>query len=110
MIANAANEGDKFAFYLINRTGEYIGIAIAAALNLLGSDLVILGGGILECGPIIIDAIKRTVKIRALEVISKNVKIYKTSLGDNIAALGAAANFIDNLFTHKEDSILSNRH
>ncbi|MCL6088431.1 MAG: ROK family transcriptional regulator, partial [Actinobacteria bacterium] len=94
IISKAANEGDKYAYYLMNRTGEYIGIAIAAALNLFGSDLVVLWGGILECGDIILDAIKRTVKMRALEFISKRVRIEKTGLGDNIAALGAAQTFI----------------
>jgi len=106
IISKAANEGDKFAYYLINRTGEYIGIAIAAALNLFGSDLVVLWGGILECGDIILDAIKRTVKMRALEFISKRVRIEKTALGDNIAALGAAQTFIDKLYSEPDSNLL----
>ncbi|MHB1335344.1 MAG: ROK family protein [Candidatus Humimicrobiaceae bacterium] len=106
IISKAANEGDKYAYYLINRTGEYIGIAIAAALNLFGSDLVVLWGGILECGDIILDAIKRTVKMRALEFISKRVRIEKTALGDNIAALGAAQTFIDKLYSEPDSNLL----
>ena len=108
IISRAANEGDKFAYYLINRTGEYIGIAIAAALNLFGCDLVVLWGGILECGDIILDAIKRTVKMRALEFISRRVRIEKTALGDNIAALGAAQTFIDKLYSESDSKILVN--
>ena len=98
IIAKAAAEGDKFAYYIINRTGEYVGIAIAAALNLFGSDLIVLGGGVSKCGDILLSAIKRTVKTRALDVISKKVKIIKTQLDDNNAALGAATNLIDMLF------------
>ena len=98
IIAKAAEEGDKFAYYIINRTGEYIGIAIASALNLFGSDLIVLGGGVSKCGDILLSAIKRTVKTRALNVISKKVTIIKTQLDDNIAALGAATNLIDMLF------------
>lgn len=98
IIAKAAEEGDKFAYYIINRTGEYVGIAIAAALNLFGSDLIVLGGGVSKCGDILLSAIKRTVKTRALDVISKKVKIIKTQLDDNNAALGAATNLIDMLF------------
>jgi len=109
IISKAANEGDKYAYYLMNRTGEYIGIAIAAALNLFGSDLVVLWGGILECGDIILDAIKRTVKMRALEFISKRVRIEKTGIGDNIAALGAAQTFIDKLFTESDSNILQKK-
>lgn len=106
IISKAAGDGDKFAYYLINRTGEYIGIAIAAALNLFGCDLVVLWGGILECGDIILDAIKRTVKMRALEFISKRVRIEKTAIGDNIAALGAAQTFIDKLYSDPRNNIL----
>ena len=98
IIAKAAKDGDKFAYYIINRTGEYIGIAIAAALNLFGSDLIVLGGGVSECGDILLSAIKRTVKTRALDVLSRKVAIIKTQLDDNIAALGAATNLIDTLF------------
>ena len=98
IIAKAAKDGDKFAYYIINRTGEYVGIAIAAALNLFGSDLIVIGGGVSECGDILLSAIKRTVKTRALDVISKKVAIIKTQLDDNNAALGAATNLIDMLF------------
>lgn len=105
IISKAANEGDKFAYYLINRTGEYIGIAIAAALNLFGSDLVVLSGGILQTSDIIIEAIKRTVKMRALEFISKRVRIEKTSLGENVASIGAAITFIDSIFSDSKRNI-----
>lgn len=107
IISKAADEGDKFAYYLINRTGEYIGIAIAATLNLFGSDLVVLGGGIPGCGEIIISAIKRTVKMRALQAVSKRVRIIKTDLGDKIAALGAATNMIEFLFSDYSENILN---
>lgn len=106
VISKAAEDGDKFAYYIINRTGEYIGIAIATALNLFGSELVVLGGGISESGDILLGAIKRTVKIRALYEITKKIKIVKTELGDNIAALGAVTGFIDNLFTDYKQNIL----
>ena len=109
LIAKAAEEGDKFAYYIINRTGEYIGIAIASALNLLGSDLVVLGGGVSKCGDTLLNAIKRTIKTRALDVISKRAEIIKTQLGDNIAALGAATNFIDILFTDYDQNILNKK-
>jgi N-acetylglucosamine repressor len=107
IIAKEAEKGDKFAYSLINRTGEYIGIAIAAALNLFGPELVVLGGGIANSGDIMIDAIKRTVQMRALGVITKKVRILRSLLGDNIAALGAATKFINILFTDTKLNILS---
>ena len=99
MIAKAAQEGDKFAYSLIERTGEYIGIAIATALNLFGSRLVVIGGGVSEIGDILINPIKRTVKMRALNIISKKVRIVQSELGEMSAPLGAAANCIDLIFS-----------
>jgi hypothetical protein len=44
--------------------------------------------------------------MRALEFISKRVRIEKTSLGDNIAALGAAQTFIDKLYSEPDSNLL----
>lgn len=106
LISKAAVAGDKFSFSLIDKTGEYIGLAISILLNLFGIDLVILGGGVAKCGDILINAIIRTVKIRSLDVVSKYIKIIETKLGDHNAALGAATNFIDNFFASFKGNIL----
>ncbi len=105
-IADAAKQGDKFAYYIINRTGEYIGIAIAAALNLFGSELVVLGGGISGSGDIMTEAIKRTVQLRALGVISSRVKIVESSLDEFNAARGAATKFVNMLFADSNYNLL----
>lgn len=99
IIAEAAQDGDKFAFNLINRTGEYIGMAIATALNLFGVELVVLGGGISNAGDILIDAIRRTVKLRALNVISKKVNIIRTELDEFNTARGAISKLLNILFS-----------
>lgn len=106
-ISKAAEEGDKFSYYLINRTGEYIGIAVAAVLNLFGPEIVVLGGGVAKCGDVMIAAIRRTVQLRALSVISKKARIVRSELGDNIAARGAATKFINILFNDPNNNLLS---
>jgi len=105
-IAEAAKSGDKFAYSVINRTGEYIGIAVAAALNLFGTELVVLGGGIAMSGSIMLDAIKRTVQMRALEVVSKKVHIITSELDEYNAAWGAATKFINILFRDRDYNLL----
>jgi N-acetylglucosamine repressor len=106
-IVKASQEGDKFAYHIINNTGEYIGIAIATALNLFGSDLVILGGIVTQCGDMLINAIERTVKLRALDTISKKVKIVCSELDRNYSAVGAAINIIDEIFEDPELNIIN---
>ncbi|PWH13588.1 MAG: hypothetical protein DDG58_13840 [Ardenticatenia bacterium] len=89
-IAQAARAGDKLAFSALDRTGQYLGIAIATALNLLGPQLVVIGGGVARCGELLLDSIRRTVKIHVLHVISPHVRIVPGLLDENAAALGAA--------------------
>lgn len=108
-IAEAAKAGDKFAYYIINRTGEYMGIAIASALNLFGTELVVLGGGISQSGDTMIDAIRRIVHMRTLEVVSRKVKIIKSELDEFNAARGAATKFINMLFTDNEYNLLKRK-
>ena len=105
-IAKAAEEGDKFAYHIINKTGEYIGMAISTALNLFGSDLVVLGGIVSKCGDILINAIERTVKLRALAAISKKVKIVRSELDTRFSAVGAAVNIINEIFENPELNII----
>ncbi|MFB0545893.1 MAG: ROK family transcriptional regulator [Anaerolineae bacterium] len=108
-IAQAAEAGDKLAFQIIDRTGQYLGIGIATALNLLGSQLVVIGGGVANCGDILLEAIERTVKLRALHVVSPRIKIKRTALDDRAAALGAAAAVVDHIFSSPPEEILSKR-
>ena len=105
-IAKAAQDGDKFAYELISRTGEYVGIGISTVLNLFGPRLIIIGGGVAESGDILLNEIKRIVKMRALEMLTKKVKIINTTIGDNGGARGAAMLFVDSIFEKKNKDIL----
>lgn len=105
-ISKAAEEGDKFAYDIINKTGEYIGIAISTELNLFGSDLVVLGGSVSKSGEILFSAINRTIKLRALNAITKRVKIIRTELDRRIPAIGAAVNITDELFENSSINII----
>ena len=78
-------------------------------LNLFGSELVVLGGGVAGSGDIMTEAIRRTVQLRALGVISSKVKIVESSLDEFIAARGAATKFINILFTDPKYNLLKNR-
>lgn len=102
-----SREDDKYAYYLINKTEEYIGIAIAVALNLFECELVVLCSRILECDDIILDTIKRTVRMRALDFISKRIRIEKTVTWDNNAALDSAQIFTDILYNDSNYDIFN---
>jgi len=98
IVVEAARRGDKLAFNLMEKTGEYLGIAIANAINLFNPQLVVVGAGVSRAGNLILEPLKRTVRARALESASRNVKIVISELPDEIGALGAAILILKKVF------------
>lgn len=90
-ISLAAKKGDKLAFDILDKTGEYIGIGVAALINLLNPSTIVLGGGIAQAGDILLASIRRTVKQRALGMSSRAVSIRQSQLGRHAGVIGGAA-------------------
>jgi glucokinase len=89
-IVDAAAKQDDFAILMIERTGVYIGSAIASVINLLNVERIVLGGEIMEAGPSILDAITRRAKELSFGPSFANTTISAGTLGSNAAAIGVA--------------------
>ena len=98
IVAEAARKGDKLAFNIMEKTGVYLGIGIANAVNLFNPELVIIGGGVAQASDLFLDTVKRTVKARALHTASTSVDIKISKLADTIAAQGAAILILKDIF------------
>jgi len=98
LVAQAARKGDKLAFNIMEKTGQYLGIGIANAVNLFNPELVIIGAGISQAGDLFLDTVKRTVKARALHTASTSVDIKLSELGDTTAAQGTAILVLKDIF------------
>ena len=61
---------------------------VAFLINLLNPEIVVIGGGIEDCGAILLDAVKASVKEWAIEEASNHVKIIPSAFGENSVALG----------------------
>jgi len=90
-VVQAANDGDKLAFQVLEQTGEYLGTCVADAINLLSPELVILGGHVFDKARQIIRTVEVTIRKRALETATRNARIEFTSFGAETLVLGAAA-------------------
>jgi len=97
-LIEAARTGDKLAFQILDETGAYVGRVIAIAVNLLGPELVVLGGPLAQDGGIILDAVQRQVRLRALEHLSRQTRIVTDDQGELAGAHGAALLALDALF------------
>ncbi len=88
-VADAARRGDLEAQEILNRAGEFIGIAIAGLINLLNPSVVIIGGGVAEVGDLLTAPIRKMVKERSLRASEHAVRITTAMLGRRSSLIGA---------------------
>lgn len=97
-LVTAAQAGDKLAFQVLDETGAYVGKVLATALNLLGPELIVLGGPLTQDSGVILQAVQRQVRLHALQHLSSEVRVVYDDQGDLAGARGAALLALDALF------------
>ncbi len=87
----AYDSGDELVRNAVNRAARLAGIGIGSLLNVLGPEIVVLGGGVVEAfGDDFVGRIERSARDIAFEINSKKVKITRAELGDDAGVIGAA--------------------
>ena len=89
-IAREARNGDDFAMLMMERTGKYIGAAVASVINLLNIERVVLGGGVMEAGDLILNPIIREAGRRSFQPCFEATQIVLAALGTGAVSIGAA--------------------
>jgi glucokinase len=95
-IAHEANNGDDFALLMLERTGRYIGTAVATVINLLNVERIVLGGTIMEAGDLILQPIIREAGKRSFQPCFEATQIVAATLATNAIPIGAAMLARDN--------------
>jgi len=98
LIYKAAKENDNLAVEIVEKAGERLGVRIAFLINLLNPGVVVIGGGIEQAGPFLIDTVKRMIKTCCFEEMAEAVKIIPARLGEDSVAVGSASLVIRNVF------------
>lgn len=89
-IVREANREDDFAQMMLERTGNYVGAAIAGVINLLNIEKIVIGGEIMKAGHLVLDAIIHRAKELSFAPSFKTVEIVEGKLGENASAVGVA--------------------
>lgn len=89
-IVREANNEDDFAMLMLERTGTYIGTALAGVINLLNIEKIVVGGEIMQAGEIVLGAISQRAQELSFKPSFESVEIVSGELGDNASAIGAA--------------------
>ena len=100
MVVEAARGGDKLAFNLMEKTGEYLGIGIANLINIFNPELIVIGAGVSRAGDLLLNSLRRTVKARTLQQSFRMVQIKTSTLNEFGGAIGGAILILKSIFEY----------
>jgi glucokinase len=89
-VIREANNGDDFARLMLERTGTFVGMAIADVINLLNIEKIVVGGEIMQAGDLVLEGIKNRAREFSFSPNFRSTEIVQGKLGDKAAAIGAA--------------------
>jgi len=90
VVVAAANAGDEAAAEIMGHVGHVLGEALVGLVNLLNPQLIVIGGGIGESCPLIIERATQAIAGEALAG-RRDVRVVPADLGNDAGVVGAAA-------------------
>jgi glucokinase-like ROK family protein len=94
-VAEAARRGDLIAQEIIQKSGTFVGIAIAGLIKLFNPSTVIIGGGVAQVGDLLTGPIRQAVRERSLRASEHSVRITTAMLGRRSSLIGALVQAIN---------------
>lgn len=89
-VSALAHRGNRKAIAFWQQIGNRIGVMLAGVVDLLNPEVVVIGGGVANAGPVLLESIRATVKRRAMPVQARMVRVLKARLGNDAGLIGAA--------------------
>ena len=89
-IYEAGIHGDSLAIEVFKTMGAYLGVGIANLINILGPEVIVIGGGVANGWTLFEAAMQEQVLKRASRALTPMPKINPALCGDNAGLLGAA--------------------
>jgi glucokinase len=92
LITEAAQNGDTLAIAALERSGRYIGLALANLVLIFNPTAVVIGGGVSQSGYLLIDPICRALNLFVMSpAYVRDLVVTTAKLGDEAGLLGALA-------------------
>ena len=93
LLRKAYEAGDELTLETLHEAADYLGQGIGSLITLLGPDMVVLGGGVLEAlGQALLPRVKAAARSVTFPASSfSDTRIRLAALGDDAVALGAVA-------------------
>ena len=90
-LADDARRGHPIAVAALARAGRALGIGIASATSLCDIEVVSIGGGFAQAGPLLFDPLHEELRRRTGLDFTKGVRVVPATLGQEAGLIGAAA-------------------
>jgi glucokinase len=89
-VVREAQNGDDFAQLMLERTGTYVGTAIAGVINLLNIEKIVVGGEVMHAEHTVLDAIVDRARKLSFKPSFESTQISIGALGSKATAVGVA--------------------
>lgn len=91
IVSQAAQAGIPLARAIITNAAEAIGVGLVNIIHIFNPQVIILGGGVTQMGPMLMEPALRIVQERTMKVPLDAVQIVLAELGGNAGLIGAGA-------------------
>jgi len=91
IVALAAEAGVPVAYGIIKSAAEAIGVGLVNIIHIFNPDKIILGGGVSQIGPMLLDPARRIIDEYAMKVPRDAVHIEEAQLDEKAGLIGAGA-------------------
>jgi glucokinase len=86
-----AQAGDKVSKDILDKSFNYLGIAVASIITSFDPEMFVIGGGVSQMGDVLFDKVQQVVNKRCFKSMSENCKIVPAGLGTDAGVMGAVA-------------------
>lgn len=90
-VFDAAREGDGLALNLVNETCRYLGMGVAAAMNTLAPEAIVIGGSVAKAGRVLFEPLREQADRFLMPVHRPHLRILPARLNGKSGLLGAVA-------------------
>src|SRR5258706_2430453 len=90
-VARAAEASVPLAREIITYAAEALGVGLVNIIHIFNPEMIILGGGVTQMGPMLMEPAMRIVQERAMKTPRDVVQISLAQLGTNVGLVGAGA-------------------
>lgn len=88
-IIEAARDDDAVALEVLDGAARALAVGLAAALNLLNVERVVIGGGLAAAGLMLLDRVKQETRRRTFAAVYEDCTFRLAELGDDAGVIGA---------------------